>query len=55
MGDIRVYVGAQDEARAQELLRSREREWDKLNDDDDTLVTDEGVAQIDENSTTEPE
>ena len=55
MGDIRVYVGAQDEARAQELLRSREREWNKLSDDDDTLVTDEGVAKIDENATTEPE
>jgi hypothetical protein len=55
MGDIRVYVGAQDQARAQELLRSREREWDKLADDDDTLVTDDGVATIDDNASTEPE
>jgi formate dehydrogenase assembly factor FdhD len=55
MGDIRVYVSAQDEARALELLRQREKEWDKLEDDDDTLVTDEGVAEIDENASTEPE
>lgn len=55
MGDIRVYVGAQDEARAMELLRERQKEWDKLADDDDTLVTDEGVAEIDDNASTEPE
>lgn len=55
MGDIRVYVGSQDENRAMELLRSREKEWNKLSDDDDTLVTDEGVASIDENASTEPE
>lgn len=55
MGDIRVYVGSQDESRAMELLRSREREWNKLGDDDDTLVTDDGVASIDENASTEPE
>jgi Putative prokaryotic signal transducing protein len=53
MGDIRVYVGSQDEVRAQELLRSREREYEKLDDDDDTLVTDEGPAEIDENATAE--
>jgi hypothetical protein len=55
MGDIRVYVGAQDQARATDLLRSRERDFDKLDDDAETLVTDEGVAQIDENASTEPE
>jgi hypothetical protein len=55
MGDIRVYVGAQDEKRALDLLRDRQREWDKLADDDDTLVTDDGVAEIDDNATTEPE
>lgn len=55
MGDIRVYVEADDEKRALELLRDRQREWDKLDDDDDTLVTDEGVAEIDENARTEPE
>ena len=55
MGDIRVYVEANDEARALELLRQREKEWDKLADDDDTVVTDEGVAEIDDNASTEPE
>ena len=53
MGDIRVYVGAEDETRAQELLKQREREYEKLDDDDDTLVTDEGPAEIDENATAE--
>jgi hypothetical protein len=53
MGDIRVYVGSEDEARAQELLKEREREYQKLDDDDDTLVTDEGPAEIDENATAE--
>lgn len=55
MGDIRVYVEAQDEARALGLLRERQKEWDKLEDDDDTVVTDEGVAEIDDNASTEPE
>ena len=53
MGDIRVYVEAADEKRAMDLLRQREKEWDRLGDDEDTVVTDDGVAEIDEN--TEPE
>lgn len=53
MGEIRVYVAAEDEQRAQELLRSREREYESLNDDEETLVTDEGPATIDENSQAE--
>jgi hypothetical protein len=48
MGDIRVYVGSEDEARAQELLRKRNQEYERLDDDDETLVTDEGPAVIDE-------
>src|SRR5512134_1261648 len=48
MGEIRVYVGAEDEQRAQELLRSRERQAETLDDDEETLVTDEGPALIDE-------
>jgi len=50
MGDIRVYVGGQDETRALELLKSRERAYDKLDDDDETVVTDEGPAEIDESA-----
>jgi hypothetical protein len=53
MGDIRIYVGAQDEQRAMELLKEREAEYDKLDDDGETVVTDEGVAEIDDNA--EPE
>lgn len=48
LGDIRVYVGAEDEPRAQELLRSRDRQAESLDDDEETLVTDEGPAVIDE-------
>ena len=53
MGDIRVYVVAEDEQKALELLRQREREYDKLDDDEETLVTDEGEAEIDENARAE--
>ena len=50
MGDIRVYVSAEDESRAQQLLREREREWDRLDDDTETVVTDEGPAEIGDES-----
>lgn len=53
MGDIRVYVAAEDEKRAMELVKQRDREYDQLDDDEDTLVTDEGPAEIDESSTAE--
>jgi hypothetical protein len=53
MGDIRVYVRQEDETRAQELLRSRDRAFERLDDDDETLVTDEGPAVVDENSPVE--
>jgi hypothetical protein len=55
LGDIRIYVSAQDEERALRLRQHREKQWEKLGDDDDTLVTDEGVAEVDENASTEPE
>jgi len=53
MGDIRVYVGSEDEAKAQSLLRERNRAYDNLNDDEETLVTDEGPATIDETAKAE--
>ena len=53
LGDVRVFVPVEDEKRALELMKQREREWENLKDDDDTLVTDEGVAEVDENA--EPE
>ena len=53
MGEIRIYVSAEDEPRAQELLRAREREYERLDDDDETLVTDEGPAEVDEDAAAE--
>ena len=53
MGDIRVYVPSDEEARAQELLRQREQAYQRLDDDEETLVTDEGPATVDENSQSE--
>ena len=55
LGDVRIYVPAGDQERALLLLREREQEFEKLADDDDTLVTDDGIAEVDEDSTTEPE
>lgn len=54
MGDIRVYVGAENEARAQQLMRQRNSDFDRLEDDDDTIVTDEGTAEITEDEEIEP-
>jgi Putative prokaryotic signal transducing protein len=54
MGDIRVYVGAEDEARAQQLLKQRNTDFDRLEDDADTIVTDEGTAEITEDEEIEP-
>jgi formate dehydrogenase assembly factor FdhD len=55
MGDIRIYVSAADEERAFELLRKRDAEYEQLDDDDETLVTDDGPAAIDDDAQTEPE
>ena len=52
MGDIRVYVRRQDETRAQELLRSRDRAFERLDEDGETLVTADGPATVDETATT---
>ena len=53
MGDIRIYVSAEDEQRAVDLLKARNVAFDKLADDDETLVTDEGTAVVQENVETE--
>jgi hypothetical protein len=55
MGDIRMYVPAEEQARASELLNDRTREYDKLDDDSETLITEEGPATVDESSQTEVE
>jgi hypothetical protein len=54
MGDIRVYVEAENEERALQLLKQRNQEFDRLEDDDDTIVTDEGTAEITEDEEIEP-
>ena len=53
MGDIRIYVSREDEQRAQELLRQRDRAYDRLDDDAETVVTDEGPATLDDLSRAE--
>lgn len=53
MGDIRVYVPAEHERRAQELLRSRDQQAAQLEDDEETLVTDDGPAVIEETAQAE--
>jgi hypothetical protein len=50
MGDIRIYVSEEDEARAQQLLKHRGEEFDNLDDDGETVVTDEGTANIEDDS-----
>lgn len=53
MGDIRIYVAAEDEQRAMQLLKQRNQEYDRLDDDEETVVTDEGPATIDESAQAE--
>lgn len=53
MGDIRIYVGADDEERAIALLRSREAAYDRLDDDGENVVTNEGAADIADDAETE--
>ena len=53
MGEIRIYVGSADEARAQQLLREREKEYEQLDDDEETLVTDDGPAVIEDGAQAE--
>ena len=55
MGDIRIYVPTDDEQRAVELLKKRNAEYDQLDDDEETVVTDEGPSAIDDDAETEPD
>ncbi|HEV7923245.1 MAG TPA: DUF2007 domain-containing protein [Thermoanaerobaculia bacterium] len=47
MGEIRIFVSEQDEQRALDLVRERGDAFDQLDDDDETLVTDDGPTTID--------
>jgi hypothetical protein len=55
LGDIRIFVTSEDESRAQELLKEREREYNDLDDDAETIVTDSGATDVDENAEPESE
>ena len=55
MGDIRIYVAEEDKVHARALLKQRETEFDNLDDDGETVVTDEGTANIDDEAETESE
>ncbi|HEX7705251.1 MAG TPA: DUF2007 domain-containing protein [Thermoanaerobaculia bacterium] len=48
MGDIRVYVPSEHEQRAHELLKNREEAYDRLDDDSEKVVTDQGPVAIDD-------
>ena len=54
MSEIRVYVGAEDEHRALELLETRADSFRNL-PAEETLITDEGPADIDETAETTEE
>lgn len=53
MGDIRIYVASEDEQQAMSMLKQRDSEYQRLDDDEETLVTDEGPAEVDENASAE--
>ena len=53
LGDVRVYVAEDDKERALRLLRQREAEFENLDDDTETVVTDEGVATIEDDAESE--
>lgn len=55
LGDVRVFVAQEDEARAQALLKQREDQYEQLDDEGETVVTDDGPAEIDESSRPETE
>jgi hypothetical protein len=55
MGDIRIYVDTEDQSRAVALLKQRNAAYDKLDDDSETVVTDEGPADIADDAQTEAE
>ena len=55
MGDIRIYVSEEDEAEALQLIKRRQTEFDNLDDDAETVVTDDGTAAIADDAESETE
>ncbi len=50
MGEIRIYVAAEDEQRALAMLKERNDQFESLDVDGETVVTDEGTASIDDSA-----
>lgn len=50
MGEIRIYVPAEFEAAAREQLDYRQVQYDRLDEDGELVVTDEGPATISDDS-----
>lgn len=50
MGEIRIYVPAEFEAAAREQLNYRQVQYDRLDEDGELVVTDEGPATISDDS-----
>jgi hypothetical protein len=55
MGEIRIFVRAEDEAAAVALLQKREDEYEQLDEDGEVVVTDDGPAEIADGAQTEAE
>jgi hypothetical protein len=53
MGEIRVYVPGEHEARAQQLLRERNQQYEQLSVDGETVVTQDGPATVEDNAQVE--
>lgn len=55
MSDVRVYVNEQNEPRASQLVREREVAAATMDEDGETVMTDEGPASLEGVDTTERE
>ncbi len=55
LGDVRVYVAQDDEERAFALLEQREHDYEQLDEEGETVVTDDGPATIADGAEAEPE
>lgn len=52
LGEVRVYVTAENEETAQQLLADRDRDYDAAAPESETVITDEGPASIDDDAQT---
>jgi hypothetical protein len=52
LGEVRIYVTAENEAAAQQLLADRDREYDATSAESEQVITDEGPANIEDDAQT---